>query len=136
MVLMYFLGTLDEYSNRDNLLLAMSIQGNYKSVLYFSNREEADSWVQDCMMYRRLEAAVNLYAGTPRHRIGFMEIMMPAYINLVGEWGVDKVPPDIRFAIRDSYEYFHLGAPIFPQDIMVEVERVSSDSNEVTVEMV
>ena len=135
-MLMHFLGTPEDYDNRNDKILAMSIQGNYKSVAYFSSNEQSFSWAEDCMVYRRLEPAVNLYAGTPKHKIGFVEIIMPAYINLVEQWGVERVPPDIRFSVRDSYEYFHLGAPIFPQDIMVEVERVSSDSNEVTVEMV
>ena len=137
--LCHFLGTPEDYENRwcNDQSLVMSIQGNYQSVVYFDNIEQSFAWGEDCMVYRRLEPVVNLYAGTPKHRIGFVKFMIPAFINLYRKWGVERTPPDIRFSIRDGYEYFNLGPfTFFPQDIMVEVKKVSSDSNEVTVEMV
>ena len=111
------LGTEEERDqNRFPFVLA-SVRGSNIVVACFRNDEEARNWSDDCDRHTTLVEEVNQYADTPRHRAEFIQRVIPLFASFLQQWGVDKVPQDIRSSIADGYAYFGIeDPPVFPSD--------------------
>ena len=100
----------------------MRVAGEYINVGLFRTSEEGYIWLEDVGKFLRLTAYVNRqYADTPQHRERFISVILPAFDSFVQQWGIARVPHDIRASILDGYDYFDLqGAPSFPPTIRAE----------------
>ena len=83
----------------------------------FVNKKEANNWFDHVRIFCLLVAEVNHYSETPRHRVEFIDRIVPAIFTFLQRWGGARVPQDIRLSIVDGFSFFGFGhPPKFPPD--------------------
>ena len=113
------LGTQEQQDTKHYPYVLYHWTGMTDTELCFINLEEANNWINDVNSFCNVVAVANQYADTPRHRVEFIERIIPKINVFLNRWGLARVPQDIRSSVSDGYSYFGLGEPpIFPSDII------------------
>ena len=115
----YLLGTKEQRDTINFPFVLYHWTGLSDTVSCFTDRAEANKWINDVHKLCSLVAEVNQFADTPRHKGEFVEKIIPNTNLFCQRWGKARVPQDIRFSLLDGYSYFRIGdPPVFPPDII------------------
>ena len=113
----YLLGTKEQRDINLYPFVLYHWTGMCDTISCFVDEKEANNWIDDVRIFCLLVAEVNHYSETPRHRVEFIDRIVPAIFTFLQRWGGARVPQDIRLSIVDGFSFFGFGhPPKFPPD--------------------
>ena len=113
----YLLGTIEQRDINLYPFVLYHWTGMCDTISCFVDEKEANNWIDDVRIFCLLVAEVNHYSETPRHRVEFIDRIVPAIFTFLQRWGGARVPQDIRLSIVDGFSFFGFGhPPKFPPD--------------------
>ena len=113
----YLLGTKEQRDINLYPFVLYHWTGMCDTISCFVDEKEANNWIDDVRIFCLLVTEVNHYSETPRHRVEFIDRIVPAIVTFLERWGCARVPQDIRLSIVDGYGFFGFGhPPKFPPD--------------------